>query len=172
MTGKYGSFINPSLSKSLNDGGGYTLKYLRKDKTFIFFRKKIYDFQITQLTPLTWHDRNGYWRADTKTSETDLGSIPIIFQGMLPANEFPASYCMHDRACRLGGLYWSSSYDGPYQFKKLSRHESDCLLFYWVDTEGKGTFDKYPIWIGVTIAAYLNIKADDPVKVPMSISSI
>ena len=103
-------------------------------------------YEYTAANPaMAYIDRSGkYWRPDNHFY-TDLGSVPLLLQGIpgLQKDRWIRSYIMHD-SCYKHGYLWCMG-----EKKELSKGQIDTMLFDMVRAEGGGAFIAWTIYLGV-----------------------
>ena len=136
--------INPT-GYTLRPTGNWTpgAGYLLGLTALIGWRRKRreYEFALNLADPLTVSPMSGMFVRPDRHGITDLGSIPEQLEPLFPRNQYEASYIIHDSACREGGLYFSSEYDGVYVFCRITSNRAAKILRNCVKAEGGS-------WIG------------------------
>jgi hypothetical protein len=125
--GKYGRFHNAQT--------GYSVHPLRTEFQLGVFPKTIWRCKLSATDRLCWQDSQGYWQPDAHMSETDFGSTPVVIHWIMPPTEFPMTYYFHDAACRYGLLWFSTTYDGVYTARPVSRRQADAWMTKWMEAE-------------------------------------
>ena len=101
--------------------------------------------------PLTWQCEDGsFVRCDRKET-SDMLSIPGFAQNMIPRDSGARGGIFHDSGYQKRGLYFATSYAGPYVFRKMSRKEVDEYLYPWVKAEGIVTVTASAIYYAVRV---------------------
>lgn len=151
QTGRWGQFHNA------RENYGFSWVALTPTRRFGLPRQR-WLFELDKVHPLTWEDSVGFWRTGN-IRLTDGGSEPSLIRPWLPEAQFPCSYSLHDDAWGDHapdggmGLYFSETLDGEYDFRALSRWESNRMLGWWVDAEGATDKERKAILIGVAVGA-------------------
>ena len=99
-------------------------------------RRKQYEFTLDPQAPLTFSRQVGLYIRPDRHGLTDLGTIPEQVEAIISRSRFEASFIMHDSACRERGLYFSSTFDGPYVFCAISSDDAHRLLRRCIVAEG------------------------------------
>ena len=122
------------------EGIGWDAHQLRRPRRWLgipLLPKMEYEVTINDLAPLTFNDGTGvFWRTRRRRFTTDFGTVPPPFSLFIPSQLYPASFIFHDEAWGEGGLMAAPRMSGPWEFRKLSRWESNRMLWGWVNTEG------------------------------------
>lgn len=149
------------------DGVGYDLRQIRVERRWFRPPRSIYEFTLNPIHPLTWRTEDGYYQCDRHQEETDLGSIPPPIDRIWTRDQFLAAFCMHDQACRHGGLWHSlAAEEGPngeivgvFEFVEMPRSRIDQFIYRWVEAEPDlgGDRAKLPIYCGVRIGAAFGV---------------
>jgi len=142
--------MNVPLANTFINQDGFKLTWLRNEKWgFLRWSKSIWMFELDEEFPLMWYDGKYYWQPNKNEAETDLGSIPPPLRGILPHDEFPRSFCIHDSACKKGGLWRSETGEaGTFVFTLLTMRVANLMLKDMIKAEG-GRFKQYLIMVGV-----------------------
>jgi hypothetical protein len=126
--GEYGTLFNYR--------SGLDLNWRRTERWGVLWRKVYWDAELNRSRPLTYFDKRlGLFIRPCSPAAledgahflTDLGSVLPPVQSFFPSAEAPYAYFFHDQGYRYGGLWVSETYDGPYQFLKMTRREVDDL---------------------------------------------
>lgn len=102
------------------------------------FTKTIYQFKLLD-PPFTFIHPDSRWIQPGKVFETDQGTVPKIFQPIIPKDRFLGFY-PHDFACRYGYLWVSKDNGTTWNKEYIKRWEADALLEIMVQ------YDPVPGW--------------------------
>ena len=133
--------------------GGYTLRKIR-DRRYLWTTVAVYECRLMRVMPLTFVDKHGNrWRTRTEF-ETDMGSIPLTAQMIIPKDRGLLSYLMHDDACITGRLWCRESGNASWQEVKMSRSDRDNHLYECLLAEGINRIQARAVWLGIRGWAY------------------
>lgn len=136
----------PNAKGCFVNRGGYSLTKIRDDKCW-WSTKAIYECVLDVHHPLGYMDEKGVrWQIGPR-QETDMGSIPLVAQLVIPKDRGLLSYLHHDYACRYKGLFVLS--EGVPVFVKLTRAQTDRLLLDMLHAEGTPDAQRYAVYAGV-----------------------
>jgi hypothetical protein len=137
-SGQFGCWLNTL---------GYDLRKLRDEK-WLWTTKAIYGVWLPVFQPLTYVDKIGRQWRPRNYFETDMGSIPLTAQVLVPKDRGLLSYLLHDDACACGRLFCSVD-GGPWAPEKLTRKERDCLLRDCLRAEGVNAVQAAAVYLAV-----------------------
>jgi len=113
--------------------------------------KPTYRFTNGIDDPLTFDDGMLLLRPED-TFRTDKGSVPRIFQTLLPKwfdrARFEKSYMFHDNAYLTGG-YWIAGNGSDFLFTEVTRKQADRYLHQMILAEGGSKGAARAIYFGV-----------------------
>jgi len=128
---------------------GYHLAKVRDDPWF-WTTKAIYLFTLVRENPLTYINGNSDYWIPGERYETDMGSVPVTAQVIVPKDRGLLSYLFHDYACLTGHLHKRDTY-GVYHEVKLTRKQRDDMLLEMLAAEGVNKFQRYLVWYNVRL---------------------
>lgn len=155
---------------------GYKDRFDHYDSWGLFWKKPIYEITIVMNHPLMYRDVNGkLWMTD-KHFWTDFGSTPPPMQSIpgldRELHRFP--YLFHDNDYQEKGLWCSEDEGKTWKFVKLSRMQSDLLLYEMVkyDINPGGLCNRISIFAGVRLGGYFNYGKGDYAKKKIKMKNI
>jgi hypothetical protein len=138
----------PASVAAWRNTGGYTLRKVR-DKKYLWTTKAVYECRLTQVMPLQFMDSTGnLWRTRHEF-ETDMGSIPLTAQLIIPKDRGLLSYLMHDDACITGKLWCKEAGTSTWVLTAMGRSDRDNLLYDCLIAEGISKCQARAVWLGI-----------------------
>jgi len=133
---------------------GYTTRTTgRFERGFPPWRKrKQFEFTLDESGPLTLCcvcDGFEFYAQPDRHGLTDFGSIPEWFRGIVSETYAPASFIIHDSACREHGLYFAPTMLGPFKFQGMCSPAVHRLLRLCVVAERENRPMAGLIWAAV-----------------------
>ena len=94
-------------------------------------QRKIYEYTADPAHPMTLQTSPACFVRPDRHGYTDLGSVPWFGRWLIPVGLHPASFILHDSACKCDEhhhLYFASQFDGPYRACTISYGSAARLL--------------------------------------------
>lgn len=149
-------------------GHNYNLRNRNAVEGMLWGVKIVYDFEPRPVYPLLWLQSDGTSIAAGFLPECDMGSIPVWIQRTLPRDGL-LGYFLHDYAYRFGGLFFRDPGCALWEFRTITRAESDALLRAQSRRDPVarlGRVRSFAVWAAVRVAACFRFRAwrkGDPV---------
>lgn len=144
-----GAWLNTEL------GNNYHLRNRNAVEGMLLGVKIVYDYEPDSVYPLLWLQSDGTSLAAGCLPACDLGSVPVWIQRTLPRDGL-LGYFLHDYAYRFGGLFFRDPGCALWEFRTITRAESDKLLKVQSrrDPVAKlGRVRAFAVWAAVRVAA-------------------
>jgi hypothetical protein len=134
---------------------GYTLRKTGDVPYLYVLRKAVYDFRLSVVHPLTYDDGTRLIQPD-RHFVTDMGSVPLMLQPLIPKDRFLLSYIFHDSCYKHHGYWARSKHDGArWGFVPCQREDADLMLREMAHSEG-GCVSNWVVWLGVRLGGCLS----------------
>jgi hypothetical protein len=129
--------------------------------------RQIYLFRQDLQDPLTYHSTNGVQLRPKNEMETDLGSVPVVFQLVIAKDQFIYSYFLHDSGYEDHGMWMSCVVERfrhrphwlpreadtvtgiAWHFVPMEQWQVDGMLHDCVGAEDGMAFHRQAIWRAV-----------------------
>ena len=142
--------------------GSYRLTPLDEWAGWGLWKRRLYLFENIDLT---FHHPQGYKIRPDKKFKTDMGSVPLFLQSLIPVlfakDRWLREYIMHDSAYAHGGLWVALNGCEDYTFLKMQRPQVDDLLSLTIKAGGGSCVSSGPIWLGVRAGGWASFKKGD-----------
>jgi hypothetical protein len=134
---------------------GYACTKVADKRWGLVWDKSIYRAVMNAVNPLTFRDVEGILYRTGASFLTDLGSIPVCWQGLphLSKDQWLLGYLFHDFGCGAGGMYQSFDSGKTWIFVKMNREQCDNMLYVMVGALGGGWLSRHAVWCGVRAGA-------------------
>jgi hypothetical protein len=91
-------------------------------------RRTEYEYTSDAINPPTFHIEPNLFVRPDRHGFTDMGSVPEFIQVWVQKDLHLPSFILHDSACRERCLYYSETFDGPYECRPISSRDAARLL--------------------------------------------
>lgn len=149
--------------------GTYDLRPLDEWTGWGLWKTRLYLFENDLIKPLTYHHPDGYTMRPDKKFKTDMGSVPLFLQSLIPVifakDKWLKAYILHDSAFCHKGLWFAKHDPRRYSFCEMKEKAVDDLLVLWIHASGGSCLSSAPIWLGVRIGGRFSFGKGDKRKV-------
>lgn len=157
-------FINTGMEvEGVRQPKGFDIDPIRIERTWLLWKKTIYEFKLRPSHPLTFIHPDGRWMQPDRHFETDQGSLPPFLQPIICAKDRFIGFYLHDSGYIHGGLHVSNDEGKTWSFQKMSRSEIDSLLVTMMsfDPVPAGFVQMGVVWLGVKMGGWVSFNRGD-----------